>query len=317
MVKCLECGFESPLLQWTHFKYKCTGRFNNGREYKLAYPGAQIISAESAKAKAVTLENFIKKYGDTDGNDRWRQYTEKQAITNSFDYKKEKYGWSKEQFDSYNSSRSQTLEKMIARHGEVAGAEKWEKYCLRQGYTNTKEYFIKKYGNNIGVQKYLEVNHKKSIPHNPALLAAHLAITEEEAAQLIITRQNTSHSSKMEKEFTDLVIQCIGELEHTSFNKPFGKWSPLLNTYVIYDIKHKNCIIEFNGDYWHANPKIYTDTAIIRGSCAKDIQHRDMLKIKTVTDLGFSALTVWEQDFMLDKKFTIEKVVQWILKEQQ
>ena len=29
MVKCLECGFESSRLQWTHFKYNCTGRFAN------------------------------------------------------------------------------------------------------------------------------------------------------------------------------------------------------------------------------------------------------------------------------------------------
>ena len=34
MIKCLECGFESSRLQWTHFKFNCTGRFNNGTEYK-------------------------------------------------------------------------------------------------------------------------------------------------------------------------------------------------------------------------------------------------------------------------------------------
>jgi hypothetical protein len=317
MVKCLECGFEGPRLQWTHFKYKCTGRFNNGKEYKLAYPGAEIVSKEVAKSTAITLENLIRKYGNMEGNTRWEQYKNKQAYSNSLEYKKEKYGWTEEQFKKYNSSRSQTLEKMIERHGEIHGATKWEEYCIRQGYTNTKEYFTKTYGTIIGTRKYLEINHKKAIPHNPELLAKHLDISNEEATQIIVSRHKSLFTSNLEKEFTNMLIERIGELEHTSFNNPFGKWSNLLNTYVVYDIKHKNCIIEFNGDYWHANPKIYTDTAIIRGKTASDIWHRDMLKLKTVSDLGFLVMTVWEDDFKNDKIKTINKVTEWILKEQQ
>jgi hypothetical protein len=317
MIKCLECGFEGPRLQWTHFKYNCTGRFNNGKEYKLAYPGAKIVTDELAKSTAVTLKNLVKKYGDVDGKEKFRQYKEKQAISNSFEYKKEKFGWDKEQFDNYNSSRAQTLKKMINRHGEIIGAEKWENYCIQQGYTNTRDYFIKKYGNTQGIQKYLEINHKKSIPHNPTLLSIHLGISKEEATQIIIKRHTSLFTSELEKEFTQLLTSKIGKLDHTSFQNPFGKWSELLNTYVVYDIKHNNCIIEFNGDYWHANPKIYADTAIIRGKTALEIRQRDMLKLKTVEDLGFSVLTVWEQDFRLNKEETTNKVIQWILKEQQ
>ena len=317
MVKCLECGFESPRLQWSHFKFKCTGRFTNGREYKAAYPGAKIVSESVAKLTAITLENLIKKYGDIDGNLRWEQYRQKQAITNSYEYKKEKYGWTEEKFNEYNSSRSQTLKKMILRYGEMQGATKWEEYCLRQAYTNTREYFVEKYGQEKGIEKFLEINHKKSIPHNPKLLAASLCITEDQATEIILSRQKTMFSSNLEKEFTDLLESTIGPLEHTSTKKPFGKWSPLLNTYVIYDIKHKNCIIEFNGDYWHANPKIYTDTAVVRGKTAIEIRQRDMLKLQTAQQLGFSTYVVWESDFNANKKETIDKVITWISQEQQ
>lgn len=51
MPKCLECGFESSRLQWTHFRYKCTGRFKNGTEYKKAYPNALLVDEEIAKKK--------------------------------------------------------------------------------------------------------------------------------------------------------------------------------------------------------------------------------------------------------------------------
>jgi len=265
----------------------------------------------------VTLENLIKKYGKSEGTQRWHDYKSKQAYTNSFEYKKEKYGWSETQFNEYNQSRSQTLEKMIERHGETEGAAKWENYCLRQGYTNTKEYFISKYGIKHGTEKYLEINHKKTIPHSPDLLAHQLAITKDEAVEIILARSSTYYSSKLELEFTTMLETEVGKLDHKSEKDPYGIWSNDLNTYVVYDIKHKNCVIEFNGDYWHANPTIYADTAIIRGKSALDIRHRDMLKLKTAQDRGFSTLVVWEDEFRANKLETINKVKTWILKEQQ
>jgi len=282
----------------------------------LAHPGAKVVSEDLAKTTAVTLSNLIKKYGEVDGTARWESYREKQSYTNSFEYKRSKYGWSESDFAKYNSSRSQTLSKMIERHGESTGAAMWEKYCLRQAYTNTKDYFISKYGVDDGTKKYLEINRKKLLPHNPELLAEHLSISIDDAASIIISRQKNFFISKLEKEFTTLLSNVIGPLECTSDKNPFGKWSPLLNTYVVFDIKHKNCIIEFNGNYWHANPKIYKDTAPIRGVTANDIWRRDQLKMQTVKNLGFSVLTVWEDEFTADKIGTIERVKTWILQNQ-
>jgi hypothetical protein len=316
MIKCLECGFESERLQWTHFKYKCTGKFKNGVEYMAAYPGAKVVSSTLAKCTAVTLNNLVKKYGQEEGKTRWERYCGRQSNSNTYEYKKEKYGWSKEEFDEYNSSRAQTLQKMIARHGEEVGAAKWENYCLRQAYTNTKTYFIEKYGQDVGTFLYLAVNKKKSLASNPALLAEHLHITEEEATQIIMSRKSTQHCSNLENEFVVMLEDAIGfKLDHTSVNSPFGKWSTLLNSYVIYDVVHKNCIIEFNGDYWHANPDIYVESALIRGRSAVDIWHKDMLKLKTAEDLGFKVITVWEQEFKSSKALTIERVIKWMLSE--
>jgi hypothetical protein len=206
---------------------------------------------------------------------------------------------------------------MIQRHGEIDGASKWERYCIRQAYTNTKDYFVKKYGNDSGTRKFLEINHKKSIPHCPALLAASLNITEDQATNIILSRQTKFFTSNLEDEFTSLLELELGPLDHISSRRPYGKWSHKLNTYVIYDIKHKNCIIEFNGDYWHANPLVYADSAVIRGKTAIEIRHQDMLKLQTAQDLGFKTLVVWESEFKANKHEIIKKVVQWISSEQQ
>jgi hypothetical protein len=316
MVKCLECGADEKRLQWTHFRYKCTGRFKNGTEYQAAYPGAKIIDSDLAKKTGVTLTNLQAKYGEIEGQRRWDEYRKKQAITNSFEYKKEKYGWTKEQFDEYNSSRAQTLEKMIARHGEEIGTTKWQEYCDRQAYTNTKNYFVEKYGHEDGTKKYLEINKKKSV-NNPQILAEKLGVSIDDAIQIIINRQKQFFTSNLEIEFIKNIEEKIGPLDHTSLKNPFGKWSETLKSYVVFDIKHKNCIIEFNGDYWHANPAIYRDTAIIRGKTAIEVRTRDMLKLQTAKYYGFKTLVIWESDYKRNKQETIMEVVKWILSEQQ
>jgi very-short-patch-repair endonuclease len=321
MIKCLECGFETETrLQWSHFKYKCTGKFKNGVEYQTAHPDAPIIDPSLRVKYAITEENMKIKYGNDDGAIRWKRYCDKQANTNSFEYKHEKYGWTVEQFKEYNSSRAQTLSKMIERHGESKGSLKWITYCERQAYTNTKSYFINKYGTDTGIKKYIELNHKKSAPHDPLQISSHLGITIDEAVQLIIARQNRNgfvFGSNLEREFTDSLEQRVGKLDHTSSSSPYGKWSHLLNSYVLYDIKHGDCVIEFNGDYWHANPKIYKDDAEIRGRTAKVIQEHDCKKLQTAVDLGFRVLTVWEAEYKANKQETINKVIKWMQSGQQ
>jgi len=316
MIKCNECGFEANRLQWTHFKYNCTGKFKNGKEYRIAYPNALLVDPELSKKTAVTLENFIKKYGEIEGESKWNTYKKKQAISNSFEYKKEKHGWTAEQFDSFNKSRSVTLENMIKKHGETEGIELWNQYCDRQKYTKTKEYFISKYGEGNGLQKYLDVNRKKAEPHDPKMLAEKLEISIDQAVDIIVSRGTYKYTSLLEQEFINLLEIKIGPIDHTSTKLPFGKWIPSISKYVVYDIKHKDCIIEFNGDYWHANPNIYHETDRIRGVLASDIWRRDSLKINEVKNLGYRTLTVWESDFIKNKEEIIEETAKWILNEQ-
>jgi hypothetical protein len=313
---CKECGFTSSRLQWTHFKYKCTGKFKNGEEYQIAYPDSKLVDDHLAKKTAVTLDNLKKKYGDKIGQIKWDEYRKKQAYTNSFEYKKEKFGWTEDQFKEYNLSRAVTLENMVERHGEEVGLIKWDEYCDRQKFTKSKTYLIEKYGVEQGIEKYLEINRKKSEPHDPKILSEKLGISLDDAVSLICNRGTYKYTSLLEQEFIKLLETQIGPLEHSSLKNPFGKWCHLLNRYVVYDIKHKDCIIEFNGDYWHANPKKYHNTDRIRGIPVKDIWNFDLEKINLVKNSGYRVMVIWESEFLDNKIETIEKVKQWILNEQ-
>lgn len=316
MIKCLECGFEAERLQWTHFLYKCTGRFKNGKEYQKVYQNAKLVSPELSKKTAITLENLILKYGEQEGKNRWDSYREKQANTNKFEYKQEKYGWTKDQHDQYNSSRSVTFAKMIERHGEIEGSKRWIEYCEKQAYTNSLAYFIEKYGNELGHKKYHEVNKVKGSSSNPILLAEKLKITPEAALQIILSRSiypGNIWGSKLEEDFVQNLEITLGKkLEHTTFSVPYGKWISKLNHYVIYDIKHENYVIEFNGDYWHANPKLYKCDALIRGKRASEIWNYDKVKQQAAIELGFNFKTVWESDYKQNKDKIIKEVCEWM-----
>lgn len=315
MIKCLECGFETDRLQWTHFKYKCTGKFNNGTEYKKAYPNALLVSPELTNKTKLTLDNFIAKYGKEDGLAKWNSYRDKQAHSNSYEYKKEKHGWSKEEYDQFNSSRAITLTKCVERHGERLGLQKWNEYCEKQSYTNTKEYFVEQYGIEHGTKKFIEYNKQKGTANSPLAVSNKLGIAIEDAVEIILARSNANKifGSNVEQEFTQMIENVIGELDYTTFSRPFGRWSEELNSYVVYDIKHADCIIEFNGDYWHCNPKLYESTDKIKGNrTAEQVWERDKKKIQTAINNGLRVLVVWESEFLKNKEETIERVIKWM-----
>ena len=65
-----------------------------------------------------------------------------------------------------------------------------------------------------------------------------------------------------------------------------------------YDIViQPNIVIECQGDYWHANPKIYNETDVLYNSqTAKDIWDRDEYKRTLAIKHGFTVIPLWESD---------------------
>jgi len=69
---CKECNKKMTRLQWTHFK-KCKSNITYN-EYKLKYPNAPLICENTKKYCAITNNMLIQKYGEVEGNIRWKLY---------------------------------------------------------------------------------------------------------------------------------------------------------------------------------------------------------------------------------------------------
>lgn len=73
-------------------------------------------------------------------------------------------------------------------------------------------------------------------------------------------------------------------------------------------IKDINLLVEYNGDYWHCNPDIYSPDYFNKKKSllAEDIWNYDSQKIKMAKDKGYNVEVVWEKDYKRDNNIIKE-----------
>lgn len=141
---------------------------------------------------------------------------------------------------------------------------------------------------------------------------------EEEGIKIFNERQNKwlkSFKNSLKNKFIN-GIQTSGvadEFFNKILNFASGSKEIILGKYA-YDFMFENKIIEFNGDYWHANPKIYDKNYVNKttGHVAKDIWKKDANKRKYAEKKGYKIYTVWESDYKNNPKDTINKCIEFL-----
>lgn len=119
-----------------------------------------------------------------------------------------------------------------------------------------------------------------------------------------ILKPNLLHpnsTSKIEKEFFNLIKECYPFIEKKYIKLLNGK-----NAVPDVLINDSYMIIEFFGDYWHANPEIYNENTRIDHKLAKDIWEYDEQRKYQLNLMGYDVYVVWESDFLRNKKQVID-----------
>jgi very-short-patch-repair endonuclease len=82
----------------------------------------------------------------------------------------------------------------------------------------------------------------------------------------------------------------------------------------VYDIQYENKLIEYNGDYYHCNPKIYKEDYYNKKlhMTSKEKWQKDKDKEKFAKKKGYEMLTIWESDYKKDKEATIQKCLEFL-----
>lgn len=314
LITCLECGSQLKRLQHTHFK-KCGGSCSTLEEYKIKHPNSPLVSADCAKISTPTLEGMKLKYGDEIGEQKWMLYCRRQANSNSFEFKQNKHGWTFEEWQKFNKSRAVTKQLCIERHGPIQGLVIWEQYVAKQVTNgNSLEWFISKYGEIDGTEKYQHVNFLKS--HCEETFKIRYGENWETEYTNWILRFR-SNSSKMAEQFISDVIEMIGESDDLWYSpKTTEYFLRNQNQIFFYDLANLRSkkILEIHGDYWHANPKIYNEQFVNNqiGKTFQEIHDYDRIKTECAVTNGFDVMVVWEHEIKKDRFATLQIVSEWM-----
>ena len=337
---CMYCGgdvyYETTKISWGNYKPKLivathdTKKVFNGKEYhlcvcqeclekafgkspnyskvfntrndktKYAFNVSDEDYEQDGKSKAVTKENLIKRYGEEEGLKRWKSYCERQSKTNTFEYKKEKYGWTKEQFDEYNASRAVTKENLIKRYGEEEGLKRWDAYIERQKETKSFEYMCEKYGKD----KAVEINGMKALTLDNFVRKYGEEVGKIKYDEYIKTN-NDFYSNISQDLFNkiDIIFAMKGyktyyATKNTEYTVPYKKSCICLDYYIE---ELKTCI-EFNGTVFHADPRYYKEddrpNPFDQSLTSKDIWDHDKERYDyLLKEHGIKTIVVWEEDY--------------------
>lgn len=267
----------------------------------------RIKKLNTLPSRGVTLERCLLKYGEECGKQKWEGYCQKQRESNEFEYKKAKFGMSKDEFDRYNKSRASTLENFKLRHGDD-GADKWEKYKSRQAFTKSKEYYISLFGEVAGTQKFNQLSILKSNSKKAFLLK----YGEEEG----LFRYNEfvksgfyTYSKSSQECFDTILLLLTPEERVTTFYATFNYEETIDTFQVDFLVKKLKLIIEYQGDYWHCNPSIMSESQKIKnGMMAKDIWQKDLSRKEKLELLGFNVIYIWESNWAQNRQTVLDSI---------
>lgn len=164
--------------------------------------------------------------------------------------------------------------------------------------TFSKEKCIEKYGEELGIAKWKERQEKWQNSLDSK--------SDEEKAEINRKKiYKNGIASKGELDLFKELHNIFPELE----SQKYFKYDT--THYYFYDICLGNKIIEYNGDYWHANPSIYNADSVIKypnkSVLAKDVWNGNEVKLQFIKNLGYDVLVIWESEYKHNKIETINK----------
>ena len=257
---------------------------------------------------------FVTQYGENLGNAKFKKLQEKQAYTNSKEYK----GMTDEEFKAYNLSRAITLENMVKKYGLEKGTEVYEEYRQKQIYTKSRQRYIDEFGEDEGLRIFEEINKKKYLClENFQRLYGEVEGRErfkelQEKRRFFYSEMASGLFRQIEKELGIKNLTYIYEPKTTELCLS-GKDR---NFYYDFCIPELKFIIEFNGDRFHGNPKLFRETdhpnPFNESQSVKDMWEKDKTKLDLARNKGYTVLVIWESEYKHNRKKTINNVVKEI-----
>ena len=128
----------------------------------------------------------------------------------------------------------------------------------------------------------------------------------------IVWHQHVSPNfSKEQLQFGEDLRQSLGE---SASKLESMKTIPYGDKWIFPDFTFGKYIIEYDGDFWHANPAKYQATDIIHHNItAKDIWEHDKERLDVLRGMGYTVISVWASEYKADKANVIKRIASVLL----
>lgn len=289
MIICKICGYEGKQLH-QHLQ-SCHDM--NGKEYKTIYGKnlkLQVVSKESKQKRAKTIK--------TTGGSRWSE--------------------------KYWMNKGMTREEAQLKVSDIQRQNSSKRKYAPEHCIINKKYWMSKHGytEDQAIQKIREMQSDRSARSSRFSGKRH---TKETRTQISISMSNHIQNVGVDKwitHFGDLSngaskseIECYNYIKE-NINPNLQAHIEILN--YIADMGTGFNIIEFNGDYWHANPSIYESNQKIQypggiEKTAKEKWAEDAARYAHFISLGFRILVIWEHDWHHNRDVVIHQIKEFLL----
>ena len=269
----------------------------NIEKYGVPYP------SQSDEIKDKTKQTCLEKYGvEYTGQAQCKKDHAKETFLR-------KYG--KEHYLQTEECRKRIQETTLKKYG-VKCVTQSEEVMEKIRNTKIERYGVDNYVNpektkKTNLERYGVTNYMKTDEGKAKLRASILKKYEDETYRSPVNKGKFGGTSQSEIE--------LGKFIESIYN---GKILRNKRYKVLNDLEldiylpDNNIAFEFNGDYWHMNPKKYTENEYNESlhSYAKDVWAKDKFKEELCKNNNIELITIWEYDWKNNKneiKETITK----------
>lgn len=256
-----------------------------------------IKQQHSEKSKN-DLKTFIQRYGEIEGKIKHENYRQKQRQVSkrSLDYwLQQTNGDELLSIKLLGDYQKRDLNWYICKFGEIDGPQRFFAANSKKG--RTLENYINKYGFDVGFEKYSIAcknfkNNQRGIFNSKGQL---------EVEEFLNTEFSNVKGARNE---TGIILT---DAEKSAYIK---------NNIMYPDIiVNDKVIINYHGDYWHANPEIYKNPMEIHNRSKKtvyEIHQIDYEKNLILQNRGYFVITIWESEWYKDKEVIKAKIKELI-----
>ena len=267
------------------------------------------IKTKHSKGSSSSLNSYIEKYGEEIGSLKYNKRRLSSVSHRSWKDVQKFFSCSEEEAKEFVScGQRRNLNFYHKKYGIEVGNQRYKNANLRRAYANTKDYYIEKYGKEDGLQKYkqriIDCGKGSKIEYYVEKYGEEIGSLKYK--DILHRKSKSSRNSNIQNEFSTNLYNMLDDNYKSLY---YG--SPITDSFNIFvnpklkysgkmicpDIRIKNIIIEFDGDYWHSR---------------EDVKIKDAQKDIIYHFLGYDLIRVSENKYKNNKQKTLIECIEFI-----